>query len=45
MLNDPSDETNWGTQPTDIKSPVLAKRVNRLGTWLENLELNLRSLA
>ena len=34
-LNNPSDETNSGIQPIVVKSPVLAKRVNRFGTWLE----------
>lgn len=35
MLNDPNNETDWGTQPINIKSPVLAERVNRFGTLLE----------
>ena len=35
MLDDPCNETDWGTQPIVIESPVLAKRVNRFGTWFE----------
>jgi len=32
MLYDPNNEADWGTQPIVDESPILAKRVNCLGT-------------
>ena len=38
MLNDPSNETNWGTQPIVIKSPRDPLRIQKYTKLKTNLE-------